>query len=487
MNKKMFPLNKDHIHFIGIGGIGISALARYFLSLGYEISGSDSDSSELTNELKKDGITIYIGHSPKNISKSVQQVFYSAAIKQEINELAAAKKLNIPAKLYAEGLGDLTRQYKTLAIAGTCGKSTTTAMLSLVLIKAGIDPTVIIGTKLKEFNNSNFKKGKSDYLIIESDEHNAAFLNHSPFAAIITNIERDHLDFYKNLKNIKNAFLKFINNIQAGGILIINDDDENLRNLKNDIEKISSKNKLKVFWFGIKNNKKIRDKIKKVLKVPGEHNISNALEVYALAKALGIKEKIIFTALGEYNGAWRRMEYRGNLKIKNLKLKIPVYDDYAHHPSKIKASLAGFREKYPNSKIICVFQPHQIDRLKKLFKDFTKSFNEADYLILLDIFKVKGRDPVQQQVVYGASNLSQNAKPRIELCSDIGVNSEKLAKSIKKRKISPEVLYLKNAKNLKKTIENIITLSLVPYPLNPIIIAMMGAGDIYKYTDKLIK
>ena len=469
MQKKPTSLKK-HIHFIGVGGIGISALARYFLSLGYKISGSDSSSSELTEELKKDGIIIYKGHSPKNISKYVQQAFYSAAITLNNPELIKAKKFGIPTKLYAEGLGDLTRQYKTLAISGTCGKSTTTAMLSLVLIKSGFDPTVIIGTKLKEFNNSNFRKGKSNYLIIEADEHNAAFLNHSPFAAIITNIERDHLDFYKNLKNIKSAFLKFINNIKFGGILVINRDDENLRNLSDDIKKIAQKNKLKVFWYSIKNNKALKNKIKKVLKVPGEHNVSNALAVYALAKTLNIKEKDILKALNKYNGAWRRMEYKGNLKFQSAstnlggwrtKFKIPIYDDYAHHPSKIKAALAGFREKYPDSKIICVFQPHQIDRLKRLFKDFTNSFDKADYLILLDIFKVKGRE----------NKVSQD------------INSEKLAHAIKKRKSSANVLYLKNPKNLKKEIENVIQNSKIK---NSIVI-MMGAGDIYTYTNNLIK
>lgn len=476
MHKKLSPLNK-HIHFIGIGGIGISALARYFLSLGYKVSGSDSSSSELTAELKKDGIIIYKGHSPKNISKSVQQVFYSAAIKNDISELKTAKNLGIPTKLYAEGLGDLTRQYKTLAVSGTCGKSTTTAMLSLILIKAGFDPTVIIGTKLKEFNSpageSNFRKGNSDYLIIEADEHNAAFLNYFPFAAIITNIERDHLDFYKNLKNIKNAFLKFINNIKSGGTLIINGNDENLINLSDDIKKIAQKNKLKVFWYSGKDNKAIRNRIKKVLKVPGEHNILNALAVYALAKTLNIKEKVILKALSEYNGAWRRMEYKGKFSISNLpasgQFSISVYDDYAHHPSKIKAALAGYREKYLNYKIICVFQPHQADRLKKLFKDFTNSFDEADYLILLDVFKVRGRDPSTSS----GQVMSQN------------INSSHLAEAIKRKKSSPIVLYLNNPKNLKKTIENIIILHSKPYILNPIVI-MMGAGDIYTYTNKLI-
>lgn len=467
MQKKPASLHNNHIHFIGIGGIGISALARYFLSKGYKISGSDASSSELIDELKKDGITIHIGHSPKNIAKSVQQVFYSAAINNDISELKTAKKLDIPTRSYAEAIGDLTRQYKTLAITGTCGKSTTTAMLSLVLIKAGFDPTVIIGAKLKEFGppagGSNFRKGNSDYLIIEADEHNAAFLNHSPFSAIITNIERDHLDFYKNLKNIQNAFLKFINNIKAGGILVINGDDKNLKSLKNDIKKIARKNRLKVSWYSTKNNKATRDKVKKVLKVPGDHNVSNALAVYTLAETLGIKEKNILKALSEYKGAWRRMEYKGKLKIENLKLKIDVYDDYAHHPSKIKAALNGFREKYPNSKIICVFQPHQADRLKKLFKDFTSSFDKADELILLDIFKVKGRDELSQKI-----------------------NSHQLAEAIKKRKSSPIVTYLKNQKNLKKEIENILR----EFALNPRVsatIVMMGAGDIYTYTNNLIK
>ncbi|MEK7635762.1 MAG: UDP-N-acetylmuramate--L-alanine ligase [Patescibacteria group bacterium] len=470
MHKKLSSLNK-HIHFIGIGGIGISALARYFLSLGYKVSGSDSDYSELIDELKSDGIKVYIGHSPKNIAKSVQQVFYSNAIKQDISELIAARKLNIPTKSYAERLGDLTRQYKTLAVSGTCGKSTTTAMLSLVLIKAGFDPTVIIGTKLKEFNSpageSNFRKGNSDYLIIEADEHNAAFLNHSPFAAIITNIERDHLDFYKNLKNIKNAFLKFINNIKSGGVLVINSDDENLKSLSDDIKKIAQKNKLKVFWCGNKNNKAIKNKIKKVLKVPGEHNISNALEVYTLAKTLNIKEKIILEALSEYNGAWRRMEYKGKFSIPNPpaggQFSIPVYDDYAHHPSKIKAALAGYREKYPDSKIICVFQPHQADRLKKLFKDFTSSFGEANYLILLDIFKVKGRDRAFKNII----------------------NSENLAEAIKKRRQSPFVIYIKNPLGLKKIIKSLIQDSKSNIK-DSVIIIMMGAGDIYKMTNNLL-
>ena len=476
LEKSLPPLKR--IHFIGIGGIGISALARYFLSQGYYVSGSDISSSDITNELKKDGINIYIGHKSKNISKLNEFVVYSAAIPKNNPELRTALNLKIPIKSYAQSLGELTRKYKTIAVSGTCGKSTTTAMLSLVFIKAGFDPNVIIGTKLKEFNSSangtNFKKGKDQYLIIEADEHFKSFLNYSPFAAIITNIDRDHLDFYKNLNNLKNTFLNFIKNISSGGILVVNKDDKNLFSLNIKIKKIAQKNKLKIYWYSITLNRRSSaqcNKIKKILKVPGKHNISNAMAVYTMARAFNIKDNDIFNALGRYKGAWRRMEYRGNLKsqISNLK-NIPIYDDYAHHPSKIKAALAGFREKYPKSKIICVFQPHQIQRLKYLFKEFINSFNDADNLILLDVFKVNGRD---------------------ESPSDI--NSEKLAGTIKNlpvgkqgRKSSLTVLYLKNSNNLKKEIENIIALSPKLYPLNFIII-MMGAGDIYKMTDNLIK
>ena len=472
LKKTLSPL-KQRVHFIGIGGIGISALARYFLSQGYFVSGSDIFSSDITNELKKDGINIYIGHKHKNISKFNELVIYSAAISKDNIELKTALNFKIPVKSYAEALGELTKKYKTVAVSGTCGKSTTTAMLSLVFIKAGFNPTVIIGTKLKEFNLSNnigtnFRKGKSDYLIIEADEHFKSFLNYSPFTAIITNIDRDHLDFYKNLNNLKNTFLNFIKNINFGGILVVNKDDKNLFSLNNKINKIADKNNLKVFWYSL-NDKKLVNVLHSLLKVPGKHNISNAMAVYTMAKAFNINNNDIFNALGKYKGAWRRMEYRGKFKIQNSKLKIPVYDDYAHHPSKIKAALSGFREKYPKSNIICVFQPHQIQRLKYLFKEFTNSFDNADNLILLDIFKVKGRD---------------------ESLSD--VNSEKLAEAIKnlsadrhKKKSSPVVLYLKNSNNLKKEINNLIQKSKIKN--QKFIIIMMGAGDIYKMSDKLIK
>ncbi len=399
-------------------------------------------------------------------------VVYSVAVPFNNPELKKARDLGITTKSYAEAVGDLTKQYKTLAIAGAHGKSTTTALLSLVLIKAGFDPTVIIGTKLKEFKNSNFRDGKGTYLVLEADEYHHSFLNYSPFAAIITNIDREHLDFYKNLNAIKNAFLKFIKNIQVGGFLILNRDDKILYSLKNKIEDIAKKSSLKIFWYGITNFRRssiICYKIKKVIKIPGIHNVSNALAVYTLARLIGIKEKEIFDAFNNYRGAWRRLEYRGKLvlkpksKIVDTKYQIPVYDDYGHHPTEVKATLSGLKEEFPQSKIICVFQPHQAQRLKYLFKEFTLSFDNADILILLDIYKVKGREQVSQNEI----------------------SSQDLAEAIKKRKRnSPKVFYLPYSKNLAHKLKNLIINN---FKDSHYVIVMMGAGDIYKMTDNLIK
>jgi UDP-N-acetylmuramate--alanine ligase len=471
----------NKVHFIGIGGIGTSALARWFLAHNCEVSGSDAAVSETTSDLKNQGVKVFISHRPENLPKTANLAIFSAAVPLSNPEVQKAKELGIPVKSYAEALGNLTKQYKTIAVSGAHGKSTTTALLSLVLIKAGIDPTVIIGTKLKEFNERNFRNGKSNWLVMEADEYHKSFLNYSPFAAIITNIDREHLDYYKNLAEIKNVFLEFIKNIQVGGILVVNKDDKNLFNLKNKIEKIAKNNNLELYWYSITLDRRSQaqcNKIKKILKIPGEHNVSNALGVYCLAKALKIKDKDIFGALDSYRGAWRRMEHRGELKIKNQKskIKIKVYDDYAHHPTEIKAALSGFRQKYSKSKIICVFQPHQAKRLSLLFEDFVRAFDEADVLILLPVYQVSGRD------------ISDKALPVAKYLS------QKLAHTIKERTNKPKIeklkiiIYLPDPKKLPHILQKLL-LSLRESALSPrqsAIVVMMGAGDIYKYTPLLL-
>ncbi len=494
-------MNKPKVHFIGIGGIGTSALARWFLSHGHKVSGSDASSSEITSDFKKQGIKIFIGHRAKNIPQEAKLVIYSEAIPADNLELKRAKSLGICVKSSSQAIGDLSEKYKTIAITGAHGKGTTTALLSLALIKAGFDPTVIIGTKLKEFGDSNFRKGSSNCLILEADEFHKKFLNYHPFAVIITNIDREHLDFYKNLKNIKSAFLKFIGNIQIGGILVINKNDKNIFSLKNKIQKIAKNNHLNIYWYGI------QSKLEKILKIPGKHILSDATAVYTLAKALGVKDKDVIKAIASYNGAWRRMEYRGRAydvpsiasiygHRKSQKLRVDVYDDYAHHPTEIKATLTGIAQKWPKTGLICVFQPHQVQRLSLLFKDFVRAFDAANALVLLPVYQVRGRDRVSHnQFCCNRDSLCRKKLSRFCNAKNIVAKSlsAQLAQAIQKRFKTQNlklktIIYLPSSKKLPKVIKEIITEKFLypkPSTLNAIIV-MMGAGDIYHHTKRLL-
>jgi len=435
------------IHFIGIGGIGVSALAKYFLEKSHQVSGSDLVSSEMTKDLKKRRAKIYIGkHKTKNLPKDADLVIYSSAIQKNNPELKVAKKLEIKCQSYPQTLGKLTKQYFTIAVSGTHGKSTTTAMIGLLLMKAGFDPTVIVGTKLKEFGDSNYRVGKSKYLVIEADEHFASFLNYWPKIIVLTNIEKEHLDYYKNLRNILRTYKEYINHLPADGILVANKDDRN-------ISKIQIKNqKFRIINYSIKRKK--TKKLRKILKIPGEHNVSNALAALAVAQVLKIPDKISFETISKYKGAWRRFEEK-ELKIVNCKLKI--ISDYAHHPTEIKATLKAAREKYPARKIWCVFQPHQYQRTYYLFNDFVKSFKESlnknwiEKLILTDIYDVAGRE-------------DKKTKKKM--------SSKKLVEAIKggqDTRYIPTMVKIRNY--LRKNLQG------------REVVIIMGAGDIYHLTN----
>ncbi len=471
------PATKRRVHFIGIGGIGISALARWYLKSGYEVSGSDAVRSELTDELRKDGIKVAIPHKASNLpQKGVFRVIMSAAVSKDNPELKTAEKADFKVMLYAEALGEVSKQYKTIAIAGAHGKSTTTSLLALALVNSGFDPTVIVGTKLKEFGNSNFRKGrvasdKNEYLVIEADEYNRSFLNYSPFAGIITNIDKEHLDIYtKGLSEIKNTFLKYIRNFKENGILVVNADDKNLFSLKNKIEKIAEEKNIEILWYSLSDKKysSDADKIRYVIKIPGSHNLSNALAAFLLAKEMGANETKILKSISNFRGAWRRMEYKGKLKANNSKLKAYIYDDYAHHPTEIKAALSGLRESFPEKQIICVFEPHQAQRLKNLFKEFSSCFGDADALILLDIYKVKGRENKKEEV--------NSQKLAFAVGARLGVKGSALK----------QVDYLPSSPKIVSEIKRIIA-GVIKENNKETIIVMMGAGNIYKLTPKLLK
>jgi UDP-N-acetylmuramate--alanine ligase len=359
------------VHFIGIGGIGVSSLAQYYLSENWLVSGSDMVRSEITDELKKKGAIVTIGHKRSNV-KNPSMVVYSAAVGEDNPERKAAKRRKIQTLSYAQALGSLSKNYRTIAVAGSHGKSTTASMMALVLKKAGLDPTVILGTKLKEFKG-NFKKGKSDLLVIEADEYNKSFHNYSPDVAIITNIDKEHLDTYKTYRGVVSGFVKFAKRVPKGGFVIANYKDPGLRTALKGI-------KGKVIWYN-KHPFKRHD-----LKIPGLHNQENAEAVWRTAGVFRVKRTVAESAFKNYKGAWRRFE-----KLKSPGVAAELYTDYAHHPTEIRATLEAMREKYPNKKIICVFQPHQEDRFNRLFNEFKTAFSEADLTMLLPIYVVEGR------------------------------------------------------------------------------------------------
>jgi len=324
------------LHFIGIGGIGISALARYYLEKGNKVLGSDLVSSEITKALKKAGAKIFIGeHKVKNLAKDVDLVVFSRAVPKDNPELKQAKKSGIECQTYPQALGELTRKYFTIAVSGTHGKGTTTAMISLILIKAGLDPTVILGTKLKEFGNSNCRVGKSKYLVIEADEYRSSFFNYWPKIIVLTNIEKEHMDYFQNLNHILKTYKEYILHLPKDGLLIANRDDKNVRHITCNMKHVT--------LYSLR-QKETRT-LKKILKIPGEHNISDALAALAVARFLKIPDKASFKALSEYRGAWRRFEIQ-KAKILNSKF-CTLISDYAHHPTEIKVTLQAVREKFP--------------------------------------------------------------------------------------------------------------------------------------------
>lgn len=443
--------NGVKIHFVGIGGIGMSALAKFYLDKGYEISGSDLASSEIIDGLKKAGVKIFIGHKKENLLPKTNLAIYSAAVQENNPEVLATKKLGIKTLIYAEALGELTKKYFTIAVSGTHGKSTTTAMLALIMEKAGLDPTVIVGTKLKEWGNENFRSGKSKYLVIEADEYKASFLNYRPKIIVLTNIESEHLDYYKNFKNILKTFGKYIGSLAENGVLIANQDDKGASELLKLLPMTESPI-IKKYSL----NQKESGIIKKIIKIPGEHNISNALAALETSRVLKIPDKIIFNGLSEFRGVWRRFEYVGKRKGAF------IFNDYGHHPTEIAATLKGAREFMKKNKIKgrlwCIFQPHQFERLLSLFKDFINAFDKADKIVILDVYQVAGRE----------EKFSENFRKKIK---------RKLIAEIKKRKndaidiadLKKAAAYLKQ--NLKK--EDLAIL--------------MGAGDIYKIAPALIQ
>lgn len=366
------------VHFIGIGGIGVSALAKYYLAEGHGVSGSDTASSEITAELVRRGVRVALGeHAAKNIPDTFDRVIYTAAIVPTNPELIAARARGIPTQSYAEAIGDLTRRQRTIAISGSHGKSTTTALVALILEEGYFDPTVIIGTKLAEFGGTNFRQGKGPFLVLEADEWNKSFLNYNPFAVVLTNIDAEHLDTYGTVAGVEEAFREYLLNVPKDGFVVANADDERTRHVIRDLP-------ARIVWYSQKDP--VVEIIRRTLKISGRHNLANALAALHLGRELGISEPAILKALGSYHGAWRRFE------LKGIRSGAYIFADYGHHPREIAATLAGARERFPFRRIWCVYQPHQYARLNHLWNDFLGAFDGADRVALLPVYAVAGRE-----------------------------------------------------------------------------------------------
>ena len=386
------------IHFVGIGGIGMSGLALIMNDLGFKVQGSDISNNKNIERLKKKKIKIFIGHKKRNINKSTILVI-SSAIKSNNPELKFAKKRKIPIYKRGEMLANVVSLMKNVVVAGSHGKTTTTSLISNIFTHAKIDPTVINGGVLNSFSGSA-KLGKSDWCILESDESDGSFIKIPSTYSIVTNIDKEHLDYYKSLEVLKKNFVNFIEKTPTFGKAFICLDDQNNRQVIKKISNLNyntygtnklsnfkilnilqkenySKFDLKISLPGTKEN------FIKNIKIPliGLHNIRNSTAAAAVAFSVGIPIKIIKKGLEKFSGVQRRFT-----KVFSFR-NVPFFDDYAHHPTEITEVLDGVKKVYKNKEIVCIFQPHRISRLKNLHNEFSKSFKKADTIILCPIYK----------------------------------------------------------------------------------------------------
>ncbi len=448
--------NMKKLHFIGIGGVGMSAIAYVVHKLGGQVSGSDEKSSRLTENLEREGVKIYYGHARGQIGQC-DAVVLSTAINQSNPEVAEARERGIPVLHRSDILAALINSNFGIAVAGAHGKTTTTSMLSCLAVAAGLDPTVLIGGEVAALGG-NARYGKSDYLIAEADESDGSFLKFFPHLAILTNIENDHMDFYHTMERMHGAFAQFAGQLAEGGALILCFDDKALRELAKSV-------KQKVISYAIDDDadycaKNVQydkdgtsydvfykgDLLGQIrLAVPGRHNVLNSLAVVAAGRFLNLAFPSIADALQSFSGAKRRFEIKGRM---NGAL---VVDDYAHHPTEIKTTLTAARQTRPN-RLICAFQPHRYTRTQFLKEDFGKCFDVCDLLILTDIYAAS-----EQPIA--------------------GVNGQTLVEEVK-RQTGQEAVYAATVGDVADYLAGIAQ--------EGDMIVTVGAGDIYKAGEMLL-
>jgi UDP-N-acetylmuramate--alanine ligase len=362
-------VSAERIHFIGIGGIGMSALVRFFLHEGRQVSGSDRASSAITDALADEGATVFSSQVAGNITPDIELVVYTEAMAHDQEEMVAARALGVPMVNYFEALGLVANDYYLIAVSGSHGKTTTTAMLIDILEAAGLDPTAVVGS-LRAKTGSNFRAGKSKYAVVEACEFRRDFLHLNPDVLVITNIDYEHVDYYKDLADVQSAFRALAEKVPEDGFVVADTANPNLAPVVDGL-------KAKVIDY------RPHISLELPLKVPGLHNRMNAAAASAVATAIGIVTVVSDTALCDFAGTWRRFEYKGTVNAA------PLYDDYAHHPKEIAATVAGVRELYPTCRLVAVFQPHTYSRTAELFDDFARELSRVDRLVLLPIYAAR--------------------------------------------------------------------------------------------------
>lgn len=450
------PLTPQHVHFVGIGGAGMSGIARVLLSQGYTVSGSDLKKSSVTDSLQMLGAKVYYGHSPANLG-AAELVVYSSAVPADNPELSTARQRGLPVIPRAEMLGRLMKQQKGIAIAGAHGKTTTTAFAAVLLERTGFDPTVIIGGETSELGNA--KAGGGDYLVAEADESDGSFTLLDPAIVLVTNVEDDHLDYYRTVEAIQQAFRRFILKVPRDGVAILCQDDPFLRRLAAELPvpvitygstpdaqyylSAFGPNCVtagaEVYWKG--------ERLGRLeLSIPGRHNTLNALGVVALGRYLGLEFGEIARVLRTFRGVKRRFEVLGEVR------GVRVVDDYAHHPTEIRATLEAARQTKPG-RVIAVFQPHRYTRTKYLYREFGRAFASADQVLLNKIYPA-GETPIN------------------------GVNAKLIGDEIRKHK-NVEPLLFDDQDDLVSHLASIVR--------EGDLVITLGAGDIWRSGRALLR
>lgn len=448
------------IHFVGIGGIGMSGIAEILLDQGFHVSGSDRSLSEVTDRLKSLGAVIFEGHQAAHVKSDVDALVYSSAVTPDNPEVADAVKRKIPVIRRAEMLAEVMRLKYGIGVAGTHGKTTTTSMISLVLMEGNLDPTVIVGGKLSGLGGTNARLGHGDFIVVEADEFDRSFLSITPTIAVLTTLETDHLDCYRDLEDIKGAFVQFASRVPFYGFVVLSLDEPALLDImpqlskkkmityglnpQADVQAVDIRHKDNTSTYTVRRNSRELGQI--TLAVPGTHNVQNSLAAIAVALELGVSFEKVKKGIEKFSGVYRRWELKGEVD------GVSVYDDYAHHPTECRATLAGVKAGW-NRRVVCVFQPHLYSRTRDFYEEFGKSFLLADVLIVTDVY------PAREEPIQGVSGeLIVNAAKRF---------GHKDAHYVADKRGVPATL-----KSLMKKGDIVIT---------------MGAGDIWKFGEEFLK